>query len=151
MAIIPFRSIESLPRRLGTLQQEMNELLSSAFGEIPTWSTEPGEFIPKVDISETENEILVTAEMPGVARDDVRIEIDRDLLTLRGEKREERHKENGGRVIHHEVRHGSFLRRFTLPCEVDADKTKAKMDDGLLKLHLPKKEPSKGKRIAIGD
>jgi HSP20 family protein len=146
MAIIPFRSIEALPQRLGTLQQEMNDLLSSAFGELPT----AREFMPTVDISENEKEIIVQAEMPGIDRDDVHVEIDRDLLTLRGEKREERHKENGGRLIHHEVRHGSFLRRFTLPCEVDADKTKGKLENGVLRLSLPKKGSAKGKRIAIG-
>jgi HSP20 family protein len=149
MAIIPFRNVEALPQRLGTLQQEMNDLLSTAFGELPTFSMKPGEFSPKVDISESDNEIIVSAEIPGVSRDDIRIEVDRDVLSLSGEKREERHKEDGGRVIHHEVRHGSFLRRFTLPCEVNADKTQAKMNDGVLTLQLPKKEPSKGKRIAI--
>jgi HSP20 family protein len=145
MAIIPFRSFEALPQRLGTLQQEMNDLLSSAFGELPT----ARDFVPSVDISESEKEILVEAEMPGIERDDIDIEVDRDTLTLRGEKREERRKEDGGRLIHHEVRHGSFLRRFTLPCEVDADKTEAKMDNGVLKLKLPKKESSRGKRISI--
>lgn len=149
MALIPFRSTESLPQRLGTLQQEMSDLLTSAFGELPAWSTRPVDFIPTVDISENENDIIVTAEMPGVERENVRVEVERDLLSLRGEKREESKKENGGRVVHREMRYGSFLRRFTLPCEVDADKTQAKMENGVLKLRLPKKEATKGKQISI--
>jgi HSP20 family protein len=146
MAIIPFRTIESLPRRLGTLQQEMNELLSSAFGEV---TPSPHEFVPTVDVSEDDQNVLVKAEIPGMSKDDIEIQIDRDLLTLRGEKREEKREENGERTIYREVRHGSFLRQLTLPCEVDADKTEAKLDNGILRLRLPKKEPSRGKRISI--
>jgi HSP20 family protein len=146
MAIIPFRTIESLPRRLGTLQQEMNELLSSAFGEV---TPSPHEFVPTVDVSEDDQNVLVKAEIPGMSKDDIEIQIDRDLLTLRGEKREEKKEENGERTIYREVRHGSFLRQLTLPCEVDPDKTEAKLDNGVLRLRLPKREPSRGKRISI--
>ena len=146
MALIPFRSIESLPRRLGTLQQEMNDLLSTAFGEVPTATTE---FIPSIDVAEDDDNILVTAEMPGVAKDDIEVQVDRDVLILRGEKHEEKREEQGGRTIHREVRHGTFVRQLTLPCEVDPDKTQGKLDNGVLKLTLPKKESSKGKRISI--
>jgi HSP20 family protein len=105
---------------------------------------------PAVEVSETENELTVTAELPGMSRDDVEIDLENNVLTIRGEKSSETEEEDRERKVHvWERRYGSFHRAFTLPRTVDADGVKAEFRDGILKVHLPKTEQAKGKKIAI--
>jgi HSP20 family protein len=103
---------------------------------------------PYVDIAETDNEIIVSAELPGVGKDDVKISIQDDTLVLRGEKRQEKDekKENYHRV---ERSYGAFQRTIGLPVSADSGKIKAKFKDGVLKINLPKKEEAKLKEIPI--
>lgn len=103
---------------------------------------------PSVDVSETNDSFEVCAELPGVAKDDVHVSVKDNLLTLSGEKRQEKEDENQNyrRV---ERRYGSFQRRFTLPPEVETDAIKAEYTDGVLTLSIPKPETVKPTEIPI--
>src|SRR5262249_22352944 len=113
-------------------------------GDLPattTWS-------PAVDIFETENEIMVQAELPGVERKDVTLNLENNVLTLKGERRFEKEtkQENYHRI---ERSYGGFSRAFSVPAIVDEEKIRADYKDGILKIALPKKEQVKLKQIKI--
>jgi len=114
--------------------------------------TQPMSWIPAMDIVDSEKELVLVAELPGLEKKDVEIAIEDGVLTLRGEKLEEK-KENGAEKKYYlfERNFGSFNRTFTLPRFVDANKISAEFDKGVLKIHLPKTgEPeTKGRKIEI--
>lgn len=106
---------------------------------------------PSVEVVESDDQIELTAEMPGLTRDDVRIEVDDDVLRIHGEKREEfEEEERDGKVRVSERRYGAFSRSFGLPGSVDADAIEAEMKNGVLTVRLPKIEPARGRRVEIG-
>jgi HSP20 family protein len=103
---------------------------------------------PAVDMEETEDALVVRAELPGLRPDDVNVEVTNNRLILRGEKREER--EENRRGIHVvERRYGSFLRTIPLPYEIDAEHVEANAKNGVLTLRLPKTEASKGRQVQV--
>ncbi len=103
---------------------------------------------PSVDISETDESFEVRAELPGVAKDDIHVSVKDNLLTLRGEKRQEKVDDpQNYRSV--ERRYGSFQRRFTLPSEVETGDIKAEFSDGVLTLAIPKPEAVKPTEIPI--
>jgi HSP20 family protein len=107
-----------------------------------------GEWAPPVDIAETENEIVVKAEVPGMSAEDLNVTIQGDLLTIQGEKKSE--TEEKGRNYHRVERtFGTFTRTITLPTEVEGDKVEATYENGVIELHLPKKEEARRKEIQI--
>ena len=103
---------------------------------------------PNVDITETDDTYKVRAEIPGVAKGDVSVELEGDLLTIRGEKRSERDEklEKGRRL---ECTYGTFSRAFTLPADADADRISAEFKDGVLSVAIGKKAEAKPKQIAV--
>lgn len=105
-------------------------------------------FAPAVDVTETSEEYVVTAELPGTKPEDVTVELHEGVLTIRGEKRLERdeHTEHARYV---ERTFGSFVRSFSLPQNADGDKIQATFKDGVLRLSLPKREEAKPRTIAI--
>jgi HSP20 family protein len=105
---------------------------------------------PSVDVDENDKAYVVTAELPGIDRKDVELDLRDNLLTLRGEKREERKEENGGRR-YVERSFGRFERSIPLAAEIDADKVDANFRDGVLRITLPKnaKAQDKSRRIDI--
>jgi HSP20 family protein len=105
---------------------------------------------PSVDISETAEEVVVTAELPGMAAEDIEINLEENVLTLRGEKLEEHEDKVEGEKHVYERHYGVFERSFVLPRTVDADKASAEFRKGLLTLRLPKTSSGKGRRINIG-
>jgi HSP20 family protein len=106
------------------------------------------DWMPTVDISETESEYLIKAELPEVRKEDVKVTVENGVLTLQGERRQE--KEEKGRRFHRVERsYGSFIRSFTLPESVDEGGVKAEYKDGVLALHLPKSEKVKPKAIDV--
>ncbi len=145
MAIIrwePFREMVTLREKMNRLfedavvgQREEKDLVSS------TWS-------PSVDIFETENEIVLTAELPGIEDKDIEIKLDDNTLTLKGERQleKETQEENYHRI---ERSYGSFYRSFTLPNYVDQDKIKAEHEHGVLKVFIPKKLESKPRSVKV--
>ena len=145
MAIIrwdPFRD-------LITLREKMNRLFEEAFtsrGEekdlvASTWS-------PSVDIYETENALVLAAEVPGIDEKDIEIKIEDNTLTLKGERKFEKEtkEENYHRI---ERAYGSFYRSFTLPHYIDQDKIKAEHENGVLKITMPKKPELKPRKVKI--
>jgi HSP20 family protein len=106
-----------------------------------TWS-------PAVDIFETEGEIVVKAELPGMDRKDIALSLENNVLTIRGERRFEKEaKEDNYHRI--ERAYGGFSRSFSIPTTVDEEKIRADYKDGVLKIALPKREQAKPKQIQI--
>ncbi len=125
------------------LRREIDRLFQEFFGK----STLPEKFemfewIPAVDVSETEDNIIVKADLPGVKPEEIEINISDNILTIKGEKKkeEEEKKENFYRV---ERYYGSFMRAIQLPVDIDVEKVKATYKDGVLKITLPKKAEAK--------
>ena len=138
-------------RDLNMLQDRMNRLFEDAGrnwkGDEPaattTWS-------PSVDIFETEGEIVVKAELPGMDRKDISLNLENNVLTLKGERRfqKETKEENYHRI---ERAYGGFSRAFSIPASVEDEKIRADYKDGVLKILLPKKEQAKPKQIKIAE
>jgi HSP20 family protein len=124
-----------------------NEFFSRTEGQEGTWLS--GAWIPLVDIHETDDALILKAELPGFSKDDVNVEIKDNSLTLKGQCQEE--KEVKEEQYHRRERaYGSFQRTFMLPVTVDPERVTATYKDGVLELRLPKRETAKPKRIAIG-
>jgi HSP20 family protein len=106
------------------------------------------DWAPSVDISETESEYQIKAEIPDVKKEDVKVTLEDGVLTIQGERKHE--KEEKGKKYHRiERSYGSFVRTFSLPDVIDDDKVKAEFKDGVLNLHLPKSEKAKPKAIDV--
>ena len=138
----PFKDVVSI-------QDEMNRLFDDFFGRpvLKTGWTE-GVWSPTVDISEDKENVIIKSEMPGMSKDDVKISIQDNVLTLKGEKKQE--KEEKDKNYHRiERNYGSFCRSFQLPTSVKSDKVKASYKDGVLSVTLPKTEEVKPKEIPI--
>ncbi len=135
---------------LMALQEEMNRLFNEAFSRfrLPEEGPMAVSWSPAVDIYETEDKIVVKAELPGVDRKDVSIEIRDNTLILKGEKKAEKtvKEENYYRL---ERSYGSFQRTFSLPVNIQQDKITAKYKDGVLEILLPKVEEAKPRQIKI--
>jgi HSP20 family protein len=107
-----------------------------------------GTWLPPVDIAEDEDRITLTAELPGFKEDQIQIQMEGGVLTLRGDRKFEEEKE--GRNFHRVERsYGQFVRSFTLPNNVDREQIKASFSDGLLHIELPKREEAKPRQIKI--
>jgi HSP20 family protein len=106
------------------------------------------DWIPTVDISETDAEFLIKAELPEVNKDDVKITLQQGVLTIQGHRAHER-EERGTRYHRVERAYGTFARTFTLPDYVDDTNVRAEFKDGVLTLHVPKSEKAKPKAIEV--
>ena len=105
---------------------------------------------PETDVVETEKEIRVVTEMPGLTRENIEIDVENNVLTIRGEKREQRTEGEQGRWHLAERRYGTFTRSFVLPRDVDAESIQASFQDGVLTVSVPKSEKARRRRIEIG-
>jgi len=135
---------------LGALQRRMNRMFDDFFGDFGHSGLSTMQFVPRVDISETEKEIKVTAELAGLDEKDVEITLHDDVLTIKGEKKEE-HQEKNERLFVSERSYGSFSRSIVLPETIQQDKINAVFKKGVLTLTLPKApaEETKAKKIEI--
>ncbi len=133
-------------REMSALQERMNRLFSDVRAQAPVRGEEivQGAWIPAVDIFETNEAIVLKAELPGITAQDISVEVKDNTLTLKGEKKFEKEvkEENYHRV---ERSCGSFQRAFTLPGTIHQEKVKAKFKDGILEITLPKVEEAKPK------
>jgi HSP20 family protein len=133
----------------------MERRLSTIFGRSPRGTDgekkeaiSVTEWSPLVDITEDEKEYVVKAEIPEMKKEDIKINVHDDVLTVSGERKYE--KEEKGKKYHRVERaYGSFMRSFTLPEDADGSKINAEYKDGMLKLHLPKSEQAKKKTIEV--
>ena len=148
--LAPFKAFRNLltPEPVYTLQQKLNRLFEETFLPLGAEPFSMAAWSPSCDIYETENDIVVKAEIPGVKKEDVKLTMQDNVLTLSGERKfeEETKKENYVRV---ERGYGSFTRSFTLPPFVDEKKISAEFKDGLLEVKLPKLEQAKPKEVEI--
>ena len=146
MALMRWTPMGHLP----SFQHEMNRMVNEFFGggNGDAAGTGLSSWTPAVDIHETEDGFVIKAELPGVSKDDVSIDVHQNTLTLRGQRK---HEAEVKQDKYHRVEraYGSFQRSFVLPTVVDQDKVQATYKDGVLELHLPKSEAAKPKRIAI--
>lgn len=140
----PFKEVEELEKRLSHLMGRHAPAGSSEKNETITvaqWS-------PVVDISEDEKEYAIKAELPDVKKEDIKLNVHDDVLTITGERKYE--KEEKGKKYHRVERaYGSFMRSFTLPEDADGTKVTAEYKDGLLNVRLPKSEKAKPKTIEV--
>lgn len=136
----PFREIVSL-------RDELDRLFDSVFGRFPR---ERGEsyWTPSLDIEETEDTIIVRVELPGMSKDDIKVNLSGDTLTISGERKQEMEKKSKT-YYRIERSYGKFQRTVTLPAEVEGDKAKASYRNGILELTLPKSAKSKAREITI--
>ena len=126
----------------------MDRVWNRFLGETPVARTFTEEWLPSVDISETEDKLLIKAELPGLEAKDVKVSVSGDILTIKGEKKKEEEEKDE----HHycvERYYGSFQRSFQLPTSVKEDKVEATFDKGVLKVTLPKVEEAKKKEIEV--
>ncbi len=141
--ILPWRA----RRELESLRKEMDRLWESFFGE--RIGLEPIEgWAPALDVTETKDNLVVKAELPGVDPKDVEITLSGNVLSIKGEKKQEKEeKDEDYHLV--ERRYGSFVRTIRLPVEVAEDKIEASYKNGILKIVLPKSEKAKKKEIKI--
>ena len=135
----PYRSLISLPEGV---ERFFSDLGFDAADSDTMWS-------PSVDLSESENTYEVKAEIPGMKKEDIRVSYEDNVLTLTGEKKQEKEVKNKN---YHRVEraYGRFQRSFRLPKTVNKDEIKAKYKDGVLTVEIPKAEAVKPKEIAVG-
>lgn len=107
-----------------------------------------GGAVPKIDIKEKKDSVIVKAELPGIAEEDVNVEILDNIMTISGMKAEEKEEEKEG-FYYRESHSGSFERSFNLPSDVKADRAEAEMHNGVLTITVPKIEPKVAKKISI--
>jgi HSP20 family protein len=137
----PFTDTEDFPTGLRLFQDSINRLLSEDGVKARPWA-------PAVDIVETENELVLKADVPGVDLKDIDIQLENGTLSVRGERKFEKDERNKG--FHRMERsYGSFVRIFTVPDTVDSEHVTAAYEAGVLTISLPKKEVAKPKAIKV--
>ena len=103
----------------------------------------------RLDVKEDDKSYTVRADIPGVGKDDIAVEIEGDEVTLRAEAKQEKEEKKGEKTIYSERSYGMVSRSFSLPTQVDSEGAKAEYKDGVLRLVLPKKANGSGKRISV--
>jgi len=131
-------------RELTTLQDEMNRLLGRFAGE----PVERQSWIPSIDVVETKDAIKFKADLAGLKPEDIKLEVEDNVLTISGERRFEEKVEED-KYYRIERRYGSFSRSLALPQAVDENKIEAKYENGVLEVIVPKSEVAKPKKIAV--
>lgn len=134
-------------REMASLRQAMDRLFEDTFRPA-VWRTELAAIVPPIDMIETDKELVVKAMLPGVTEDDISIDIVGDTLTIKGETKAEK-EEKGESHIYRECRYGSFSRSVTLPAGLKTDKAEAELENGVLKVVIPKAETAKPKAIKV--
>jgi len=137
---------EDFFRSFRELQREIDRIFDDFFRMGPRETG--GRFVPDVDIYETENDLVIELDVPGLKKDDIKISVQDGILVISGEKRIERDEKKKNYMIVERC-FGKFERAFNLPDYVDAEKIKAKYENGVLMINIPKKEGKKKKVIDV--
>ena len=134
----------ALPERTGFLPDVFDDLLlDREFGFSKKMT-------PEVDVTEKEDRYLVKADLPGMKQEDIKVNLEDNVLTISGERKEEKDEKDEKKHYHYyERRYGSFARSFTLPNTVKTDEIKAKYEKGVLHIEIPKAEAKKPKEIKV--
>lgn len=139
----PFRELEEMSARLRDLMGKGS--MTRIGGEEALTSID---WVPEVDIIESEKEYLIKAELPEIKKEDVKVSVEKGVLTIQGERKQE--KEEKGKKFHRiERSYGAFERSFTLPDDADQGKVSAEFKDGILSVHLAKSEKAMPKPIEV--
>ena len=144
MALIKWEPSEGLT----TLRRDMDRLLDDFFGNSPFHFEREDGFAPSVEVSDTNESVIVKAQVPGVSQDNIQVSVTDDTLTLKGEMKEEEKKEEK-HLYRREFRYGSFARTIPLPAAVQSEHAEAKLKDGVLEITIPKSEKAKVKEIPV--
>jgi HSP20 family protein len=136
-------------RELGTLQTEMNRLFNTVFDSPGGNENTMRRWMPAMDLLETEDAFVLKADLPGMAEEDVTIELEDSTLTVSGERKAE-HERSGEGYFRVERASGAFHRSLTLPKGVDPEAVTASFDRGVLEVRVPKPEQRKPRKISIG-
>jgi HSP20 family protein len=142
MAITPYRPATELFRPF------FDDVLGSTRG----WGGRMSDLlrVPEADVQETENELRVTVEIPGMKPEDIDLDLENNVLTISGEKNQTSEEEGEGNTWHlSERRYGKFTRSFVLPRDLEADRIDARYDNGVLRVTIPKSERARRRRIEI--
>ena len=134
-----------------TALRRLNSMLDDAFAIWPVVGESgavTSAWLPAVDVLENKEGVRITAELPGVKPEDVKLSVENSVLTIRGERRAT-YEEKTDRMHRYERQYGSFERTFALPSTVDVDRVEARYDNGVLTVDLPKAEKAKPKTIEI--
>ena len=144
MSLIKYKPLNEVE----LFRKEMDHLFSNFFSEGAFAQSFGKDWTPSADISETKGAVIVKAELPGVDAKDIQVTLSGNLLTIRGERKEEKEEKTEQR--HHSERYyGEFQRSFQLPAKIQEDKVTTTFDKGVLKITLPKTEESKTKELKI--
>ncbi|HKJ71331.1 MAG TPA: Hsp20/alpha crystallin family protein [Gammaproteobacteria bacterium] len=137
-------------RTISQLQNEMNRLFDTRLGgdETAESGMVAADWRPAVDVQEDADRYLITADVPGVDPKDIEVSLENGVLTIRGERRRESAEEEAGYKRVERVR-GTFFRRFTLPDTADAEKVKAKSNNGVLEITIPKQAQGQPRKIEV--
>lgn len=139
----PFRELAALQNEMGRWMSQVTGAPQGAGnGQSATW-------LPPVDVWETDDELVLAFELPGIPEDQISVELDDNVLTVSGQ-RERTQQHSSDRFYRFERRFGTFARSVTLPAGVDESKIRADYTNGVLEVRVPKPEEQKPKRIQIG-
>ena len=140
MSLSQYDPLSNFPATFRTFEDAVARMLNEPRGARP-WS-------PSVDIFETENELILKADLPDVKLEDIEVRVENQTLTLKGERKFEKDESNRG--FHRiERQYGTFVRSFTVPASVDAERVAAEYKNGVLSVRLPKKEAAKPRQVKI--
>jgi HSP20 family protein len=148
-SLIPWRPFGEMPR----WEREMDRMFGDFFkGRLPSLWEEPWRGLgirePAVDLYEEDDELVVKAELPGMTKNDIDVNVTGKVLTLRGEKKKEEEKKEKD-YYQSELVYGAFVRHLNLPTEINPEKAQATFKNGVLEIRLPKSEEAKKKQIRV--
>jgi HSP20 family protein len=142
MTLIKFEPLREL--------ESFNNRIQRFFNDFPGWNIEGGfSFNPHIDISDDNKKIYIEAEIPGVKKEDLKISLQDNILTINGEKKSNIKDEKDKKYYRTERMYGSFTRSFTLPEEINPDSVEAKFEDGILNISVEKASPKKSQQKLI--
>jgi HSP20 family protein len=146
----PVRELTTFPSDILGMQREINHMFDRFFrgGVLDDAEFPATGWVPAVDLAEKDDAYIAKVELPGVSKDDVKITLQDNIITIRGEKKDEKETKESN---YHRVErsYGSFQRSFNLPTAVKGDKIEAQYKDGILTISLPKAEEAKRKQIEV--
>lgn len=148
--LIPWRREPELPASFTSFQREMNRMFEDFFGRARRWPVsfeEMGAFLPSLDVSETEETMEISAELPGMTDKDIDVTLspDRSTVTIKGEKKQEKEKKEKG-YYHSERSYGLFRRTVALPALAKDDQIQATFHNGVLNIQLKKDKAGNGEK-----